>query len=238
MTALVAGSMVPDIPLFMGWDRGYEVTHSLIGVVTVDIVLTLGALLLWFTAVRDAVVDMAPEVVRLRLPERARLTGSEWLLAPLAAGVGVMTHVFWDAFTHSGRWGSHHVVWLNKEYAGLLGMRWLQYVSGVLGLAVVGWVAVRHLRSLPLAPDPRRPAVLPAFVLPGVVVLSGVAGLVSAALELPNGLHAMAFFGVVNSVIAVVALGLVACAAWQLVGRRRTRQPVNSMDRPAPIRQR
>ena len=53
-----------------------------------------------------------------------------------------------------------------------------------------------------------------------------------------NGLHAMAFDGVVNSVIAVVALGLVARAAWQLVSRRRTRHPENSMDSPAPIRQR
>ena len=238
MTALVAGSMVPDIPLFMGWDQGYEVTHSLIGVMTVDIALTLGVLLVWVTAVRDAVVDMAPEPVRLRLPERARLTGREWLLAPLAAVVGVTTHVFWDAFTHSGRWGSRHVMWLSTEHAGLLGMRWLQYVSGVLGMAVVGWVAVHHLRSLPRAPDPRRPSVLPAFVMRAVVALSGLAGLVSAVLALPNGLHAMAFFGVVNSVIALVLWGLIACAAWQFVDRRRTRQPDNSLDSRAPIRQR
>ena len=44
VTALVAGSMVPDVPLFLGWTRGYEVTHRLLGVVTVDPILATLAL--------------------------------------------------------------------------------------------------------------------------------------------------------------------------------------------------
>ncbi|RHW25669.1 DUF4184 family protein [Nocardioides immobilis] len=46
MTALVAGSVVPDIPLFLWWVRGYELTHSLVGILVVDVVLAVGVVLL------------------------------------------------------------------------------------------------------------------------------------------------------------------------------------------------
>jgi hypothetical protein len=223
VTALAAGSMVPDIPLFLWWVRGYDVTHSLVGVLSVDVVLAMGVVLLWFLLVRDAVVDMAPPSVRERLPARARPTMREWLLAPVAACVGAATHVLWDSFTHPGHWGPRHIEWLRTEHAGLLGLKWTQYSSGVVGLAVVAWVVVQYLRSLDPLPDPRAPAVLPSFVLPLVVAASVLVGLVSAAIEAPRGFHSMAFNGVVDSLITVVVLGVLACGAWQ-VARLRLRQ--------------
>jgi hypothetical protein len=233
MPALVIGSMVPDLPLFMWWPRGYDISHSLHGIVTLDVGLTVGVLLLWVFAVRDAVVDMAPEAVRLRLPERARLTAREWLLAPVAGCIGVTTHVVWDAFTHEQRWGTRHVAWLSTEHAGLPGQRWMQYITGVLALAVVGWVVLRHLRSMPLELD-RRPAVLPPFVLPGVLVAGALVGMVSAVLQWPDGRYEMAFCAVVNGGITVLLLGLLTCVAWQILARRRSQDADNSMDGHAP----
>ena len=230
MTALVTGSMVPDLPLFMWWPQGYDISHSLHGIVTLDVALTVGALLLWVFAVRDAVVDMAPDAVRLRLPERVRLTPREWLLAPVAGCIGATTHVFWDAFTHRQRWGTRHVAWLSTEHAGLPGQRWLQYITGVLALAVVGWVVLRHLRSMHLELD-RRPAVLPPFVLPGVLVAGTLVGMVSAVLQWPDGPHEMAFCAVVNGVITVLLLGLLTCVAWQILARRTTSTEPRDRDR-------
>jgi hypothetical protein len=43
--------------------------------------------------------------------------------------VAPATHVFWDAFTHPGRWGPVHIEWLRTEHSGLLGLMWLQYVE-------------------------------------------------------------------------------------------------------------
>lgn len=220
VTALAAGSMVPDIPLFLGWVRGYDVTHSPVSILFVDVVLAIGVLLLWFLLVRDAVVDMAPAWVRDRLPARARPTMREWLLAPVAAGLGAATHVLWDSFTHPGRWGPRHIEWLRSEHAGLLGLKWIQYSSGVIGLAIVVWAVVSHLRSLDPLPDHRDPAVLPPLMLPAVLTASVLVGLASAAVEVPRGFHSMAFNGVVDSLITVTALGLLTCAAWQVARTR------------------
>lgn len=228
MTALAAGSMVPDIPLFMSWTRGYEVTHSLLGILVVDVVLTCGAVLLWVFLARDALVDMAPSSVRSRLPVRARPTQREWLLTPIAGSVGAATHFLWDSFTHPGRWGPRHIAWLRTDHAGLEGLKWAQYVSGVLGLAVVTWVIVRYLRSLDPVWADREPSVLPPAVLPVVVATSALIGLIAAVVQVPDGFHMMAFEGVVSSLIAVTGLGTLACVVWQSARRRAVSPPASA----------
>lgn len=221
MTALVIGSMVPDIPLYLGSRRGYDLAHSPLGVPTVDVLGALAVLVAWFAILRDPLVDLAPSQIRNRLAPHARLTLRQWVLAPVGALIGATTHVTWDSFTHHGRWGSNHVGWLRSEHLGLAGLQWAQYVSGVIGLIVVGWFAVAHLRSLPLL-DPSRAARLMApATLAAVVALAGLAGLTSAASTASDGLQAMAFRGVVNAVIVVVIGGGLVCLAWHVRRQRR-----------------
>lgn len=220
MTAMVIGSMIPDVPLFLGWVGGYEVTHSPAGVLTVDPAATMVVLAIWFALLRDALVDLSPAIIRSRLSPRARLTARQWLLAPFAALIGTTTHVLWDAFTHPDRWGVRHVGWLRIDHAGLTGLKWAQYVSGVVGLVVVCSAVVAHLRTLPLISPPRPPRALTPVVLIAVVALAALIGLVSAMLKVSVGFHSMAFHGVVNSLIAFAAGTACACAAWQLAIRR------------------
>lgn len=216
VTGLVMASMVPDIPVFMGWTRGYEFTHSALGVVTVDLVVTSVAVAWWAFVMRDALVDLAPASVRSRLAPRTRPTRREWLLTPLAAVVGATTHVVWDAFTHPGRWGARHVEWLRSEHAGVSGVSWAQYVSGVIGLAIVVVAAVVHLRGLPPVHDGHRSRALPAATLPVLVAIAGVTAVAAAAWSVPDGIRLMAFNAVVDSLIVLGTSLLVVTAAWQL----------------------
>ena len=117
MAAMVIGSMVPDVPRFMRWSSGYRVSHSYTGVFTVNLIGALVVLDCWNAFVRDALVDLAPDVFRVRLAARNRLSRRQWLLAPAAAVLGSVTHLAWDAFTHPGRWGVAHVAWLRTVRA-------------------------------------------------------------------------------------------------------------------------
>jgi hypothetical protein len=94
MAAMVIGSMVPDVPLFLRWSSGYQVSHSYAGVFTVNLIGALVVLYGWNAFVRDALVDLAPDVVRVRLAARHRLSRRQWLLAPAAAVVGLAV-VLW-----------------------------------------------------------------------------------------------------------------------------------------------
>lgn len=215
VTALVIGSMVPDLPLFLGWPRGYAVTHSLAGVVTVDPVLTVLALAFWLGAVRDVLVDLSLDVVRSRLAPHVRLPLRAWLLAPVAATVGALTHVVWDLFTHPHRWGTDQVEWLHTEHAGLAGSAWAQYVSGVAGLVIVGWSTYAYLSELPVVRSPG-PRPRWAWAAAGAVVAAGAATSLASAAAAAPGLHAMAFDSVVNGRVAVVAGTTALCVAWHV----------------------
>lgn len=211
-TALVIGSMVPDAPLFLGRRDVYQLSHSWPGVVGVDLVGTLLLLAVWTFLVRDALVDLAPGPVRARVPARGRLGVRDWLLAPVAAVLGSLSHVVWDAFTHRDRWGVAHVAWLQAEHGPLPGHKWAQYVSGVIGLAVVVAGGVAHLRARPVRPVP--PRVLPAAVLPLLAVLAASYGVVAALVRLDDGLHAVVYAGVVQGIAAAAVVTVAGWAVW------------------------
>ncbi len=227
MTAMVIGSMVLDIPLYLGSRRGYDIAHSPLGVPTVDILGALIVLAIWFSILRDPLVDLAPAAIRNRLAPRARLTRRQWLLAPVGALIGGITHVAWDSFTHDDTWGYKQVGWLQTDHLGVAGLRWAQYVSAVGGLVVICAFAIAHLRQLPVSQERRPPRALPAPTLPAVFGLAGATALAAALANASVGLHAMAFFGAVSGVITLTAGIFVVCIAWQVARQRSPAAPVD-----------
>lgn len=221
MSAMAIGSMVPDLPLFMGPSQAYGVSHSVVGVLTLDLVATLVLLLAWNALLRDALVDLAPDTVRGRLAPRRRLSLSQWLWVPVAAVLGSLTHVVWDAFTHANRWGVVHVSQLQAAWGPLPGYQWAQFLSGVVGAVVVLVVCFRFVASRP----PRGPGqsrVLPAAVLPVVVGAAIACGLLAGLARAADGLHAVAFHSVVQGILALSAGVVVSCLAWLLAARHRS----------------
>lgn len=214
LTAFVVGSMVPDVPLFVA-RQGYSETHSLSGVVTIDVVVGMAALTLWWVVLRSALVDAAPSVVRERLAPFHRPRGWELVLALPALAAGALTHVVWDSFTHPRRWGPRHVAWLREEHGGVLGTQWAQHLSGVVGLVVLALAAVAFLRAQSVLPD-RSPRVLPVWAGLVVVVVPLARGLVEAAETSERGLHHMVFEGVVTTTASGGFGVLVLALVWHV----------------------
>jgi hypothetical protein len=217
MGALVAGAVAPDLPLFL-WSGGYASTHSPRGVVTLDVVVGLTLLALWAFLLRDAFADLTPWV-RDRVGPAAPLGARAWLLAPVAVAVGALTHVVWDSATHPGRWIVLRVGWLQQEHAGLPGLKWAQYLSGVLGVAFVVGYAAWWLSRRPLAPRPSAVA-NPVAWLAAPLALAVAAGAVGFAVG--SVLVDRAYFAAVFGIQAGALGALVVAAAWHVVVRRRT----------------
>lgn len=216
VAAMVAGSMAPDVPMFVHVPGSYGVTHSLLGVVTVDVFLGTFFTVVWFGLLRDALVDVAPAGVRERLAETARYSRRQWLLVPAAVAFGSLTHVVWDMFTHPHRWGARNVGWLQEVHAGLPGSAWAQYVTGVLGLVLAGAVGVRYLGRRPRTTRPPRVPELGVIALAGVLLGTALLAGFVALSHASEGLHAMAFHGAVLGTISLV-VGLLALATlWKL----------------------
>jgi hypothetical protein len=236
-SALVVGSMVPDLPYFAPLPLERRLTHQLTGVLTVDIALGLAVLLAWHALLAPAAVALAPDALRARLGPGGPATVRTVLGTPRAVVgaavslvVGALTHVGWDAFTHPDGWGVLHVQWLASSEGRLNGYRWAQYLSGISGLAVLaGWAVRRWRRTAPVHP-PRtrvpaagpvaRTAALATVALPATVV--GLTAGLPAVVGSQTGPHlGLAAFHAVTRGGSVAVLCAVAVAVALRLRRAR-----------------
>jgi hypothetical protein len=212
--ALVIGSMVPDYPWFLTRGRSSGLSHSLLGVVTVDLAAGLLAFLLWRRVAQAPVRDLVPRAVGTRLPRPPGLRGRDLGWAALAVVLGALTHVVWDSFTHADRWGVELVPWLQEAHHGRSGWVWGQEVSSVLGLLVLAlWSIAQLVRTHPDGEGLRSTA--PERQLDWLVVAAGVvAGTVVGAVR-STGPVLYEVYAVITFGGAGLALGVaLACSLW------------------------
>ena len=174
LSALVAGAVVPDTPVYLPVGISYQTTHSGWGVV-VDTILGLALIWLWFAVLRDAVVDLSSPL-RGRAPARARLDRRAWQLAPLAVALGAGSHVLWDSVTHDWGFVVEEVAVLREQHGPIPLYGWLQHASTVTGSVIVGMFCVLRLRARCVVPRP--PAVrfagLWLATVPLAVLVTGI----------------------------------------------------------------
>ncbi|PFG35183.1 DUF4184 family protein [Sanguibacter antarcticus] len=234
--ALVAGSMVPDVPNFVDvvWPGAYRlglVTHGLPAAFSLDVVLAVGFAALWVTVLGPAFLGALPRrspappaaTVQVRDAPRAD-PWREWVSGVVivlgSALLGILSHLAWDDVTH--RPGRTVQAWdvMREPFAGGRALYvYLQHGSSLLGmLLLVALVVWWWRRAVPVAdPQGLRSAV--------VATLAGTAvGLVGAAVRLlsePGGVYfyALARRSATYPVLGA-ALGLV---AWAVVVRSRRR---------------
>ncbi|MFF5208983.1 DUF4184 family protein [Streptosporangium sp. NPDC000396] len=220
--ALALGAMVPDLPIFLPFLPDYMIWHSLRGVLTIDPLAVVVLLALFHGLLRDPLTALLPPGVAGRAASLAPgRYGPRRLPTVIAGGVvGAFTHKLWDSFTHSysqGVWGWE---WLTAPVAGgLPAFRLLQYLSTVVGLAVVTWWAWRGLSRMEPMTVPER-LKLPGHVRHGVVLATAAATALGAAIW-PMAFPAPTLAGTITRVGAGVVVGccallLVYALMWQL----------------------
>lgn len=231
-SALVIGSMVPDLPYFLPTAISATTTHTPAGALTVDVLLGGVAFGVWQSVLAPFAIAIAPAALRDRIDSRLPRGLTFHVRNPLRATVlavslafGAATHVLWDSFTHLERWGPRHIGWLTEVHAGIPGYRWAQYVSGLVGgAALVVWFAHWWYARTPRPRTDPRTAPLPrpvAYAIWGLIGLATVVGgLLGARLHLPEGgLYVTAFQAATKGGGAGL-LAALACAVCWLVRPR------------------
>lgn len=241
-SALVAGSFAPDTTYFAdtvipGAMEFGSFTHTLLGVVTVNVVIAAALVTVW-VLLREPLVALLPVRVRGRVHAfvrgqrwtRASFGPSAWLWFAVSGALGAATHVVWDAFTHHSRWGTELVPVLSRSVGGFPVYQFVQYGSSALALVVIGWFAVTGLRLTPKAPAPEEVPVLGRRERWGALGLLGLCVLLGAV---HRCVRWYAHFGRVESPLDIIptacfgagaglAAGLLLYGVWmRLPGRRR-----------------
>ncbi|MFE0582080.1 MULTISPECIES: DUF4184 family protein [unclassified Streptomyces] len=193
-SAMVLGSFAPDAFYFSdavveGFMAYGSFTHSLLGVFTLDAVLTALLTGCWLL-LREPLVALLPGRRQGRV--HAFLRGEEWRarrrLPALAAWfyvsavTGSLTHVLWDSFTHPGRWGTNALPWLGEPVAfGFPPYTFLQYGTSAIAASALLWFTATALRRLPATPPPASVPVLGRAERWGALALIGAGVAVGVA---------------------------------------------------------
>lgn len=226
-SALVIGSMAPDLPYYLPLPIAQSLTHSTAGVGTVDLLLAVVCFAIWQVLFAPVAVAAAPEGLRRRLAPRHPVgwrhhlaTPTALLLAGASLLIGSATHVLWDEFTHAGRWGAANIDWLATTHGALAGYRWAQYASGIVGLIVVAIAAARwwrHTRPMPsaasqrIAPLPHDLAQASTAAVAIAATIGGVGGFAASRLSddtLRHALYVAATWGGGAALLASLATAL------------------------------
>ncbi len=106
---MAIGTMVPDIAGYYPALLDYNATHSIGGVMTHCVPIGVIFYYVYQAFLKQPLFDLFPDAVTSRLrpwiDHPIKLTPSAVVAVTACVALGAMTHVIWDAFTHSGGWG-------------------------------------------------------------------------------------------------------------------------------------
>ena len=152
---LVIGSFTPDFGYYIGQTHLSHFSHSFSGLFLACI--PIGIFLTYFLSLMGKYFSIIlPEPHRFAFYHLTCIEKIESLkelaLLPIAVFIGSLTHIVWDSFTHAGRWGVVHIEILKNEAfrIGTLifyGHSLMQYLSSIVGAAIILWIYINWLKK-------------------------------------------------------------------------------------------
>lgn len=147
MSCLVAGSMTPDFQYFLQMKLKGRVSHTWHGAFLVDLPLAILLIFLFHLIVKRPLIENLPSYFQSRLLDLYDLDfihefRKHYLGYLLCLQAGILSHIFWDSFTHANAYFVDHMEFLawNVEYEGIPDKplyRYVQHISTVVGAIMI-----------------------------------------------------------------------------------------------------
>jgi hypothetical protein len=242
LSALIIGSMMPDMHYFLPLGIGRSAAHSVSGLVWFCWPLGIALYLLYHLLLKHPLSLLLPPAIATRIApwlNPGRLPDASWRAVSLSLLVGAATHIAWDAFTHLhapvvAALPVLRSVWFTLGNYPLAGYEVLQQASNVLGFALLGTWSWRWLRThsaQPAAPiEPGLSSLQRRLILGGVLIASvaiAAVGGYSTPEDAPSELVTL-HNTVKQATLAAMSSGALALLAysllWHIRARRRATQ--------------
>jgi hypothetical protein len=215
-SALVIGSIVPDLWYLVPFASRTE-THSAAGLLWFCLPLGLLAYALFHRLLKHPLIALLPLAVSRRLGSFSSpaLPAVPWHAVVVSLLAGALTHLAWDALTHSNDHAIH-------------GHNWLQHANTALGTGILAWWLWHKLRRAPVAAPPAQLSSLARactiLALVGAMAISAWCSADWPALDLA-ALKRFLRSGGIAGLEGLGAAVFVYCLLWHLREARRAISP-------------
>jgi Domain of unknown function (DUF4184) len=223
-SALVVGTMAPDLEYFLRLAPGQPYGHTFPGVFLVTLPLALVTLWLFHSFVKAPFAELLPESLQRKLSPymgKFRFGGAaRFALILVSLLCGVLTHLAWDSFTHQNTWLVQNWPALRHPVqVALIGSaplyKLLQYVSTVFGLMVLAVGFAAWYRRAEVFSLPHSPRIRPSEKIKRLAIIATIGLLAGTAYALSAiGVPRHGSFSKFGGVLIVT---MMAAAWWQFV---------------------
>lgn len=133
--ALIIGSLSPDFVYFLQGMAISGIGHTFYGMLLIDLPLSFLIFFVYCYLWRDVFRNFLPNCLNADYPFVWRFSARFLLIFAISAFIGMITHVFWDSFTHHSGFFVEKIPLLKQRVFGLQIYKWLQHGGGVIGMA-------------------------------------------------------------------------------------------------------
>lgn len=156
LSALVCGSVSPDLPYFAGSVFEPHETHRIGGLFWFCLPAGVICYAVYHYLLKHPLLDLAPIAVASRMSYGGAIPPASvrhWLAVVICVFVGAITHVVWDSFTHYGGAVVAALPVLERHLLTVGGYRVygykiLQHGSTIAGLVYLAWTGYRSYHRL------------------------------------------------------------------------------------------
>ena len=148
-TALIIGSIVPDMEYFIWMSSGSFLSHTFLGIFYFNLPMTFLLAFFWQQSAVFVVRKRWPYLKSQFLYQRIEYfpdyLKKHWLKFTLSAMVGILSHLVWDSFSHSKGYLAVHVFPILIEHISVLGIYTrlcyvVWYISTIVGIALIAGI--------------------------------------------------------------------------------------------------
>lgn len=146
-TGLIIGSVSPDFEYFLKASTQGVHGHTLAGLFYFDLPITLVWALIFHLLIKRSLIANLPTFLQRRLQPLQSLDfrnsiSSNFMIFGFSALLGAFSHIFWDSFTHNGRFFVELLPIYKGAYVPFHGAKYplwyaLQNISTYFGLAII-----------------------------------------------------------------------------------------------------
>lgn len=155
-SALILGSMIPDFEFFLKMRTGENIGHHWYGVLLFDIPLSILCCYVFHNLLRNMLIDQSPQWFYQRLCKWKEFDWNNYakknsITVLLSVILGIISHLFLDAFTHEDGFFVEQITFLKSEVI-FFGIRTTVYMLLQVSESLAGlYLVYRFIEYLPVS---------------------------------------------------------------------------------------
>jgi hypothetical protein len=155
-TGLIVGSVSPDFEYFFKASVSGVHGHTLLGILYFDLPVVFFLSFAFHLLIKESLIANLPQFLQARLQpllqlDFKRFISQHYLVFAGSAILGAVSHIFWDGFTHSGKFFVEYLPIYKGTYVPFQGVKYpLWYALQHISTAVGGAIIVLYILYLPV----------------------------------------------------------------------------------------